>query len=167
MATVREANEAAFHVEPDERAFHVEPVARVRHRIAQRRGVVVLRGDVAVSAKGRRRIVVDGARYLWWVVPDLEDDFCGTLVLTVASADRKVLVRYGLVQSQGREYVIVLGPRFRSHPVGRGPWRRFRCPRFVADAAVTPRDVARFIRWCVEPGEVPEQVDYYWTIASP
>jgi hypothetical protein len=115
---------------------------------------------MAISAKGRRRIQVDGVRYLWWVRSDLEDDFLGQPALTVASPDRQLLVRYGLGQPDESRHVVVLGPKFRGIAGLGGQWRRFRCPAFGTAALVTPRDVAACIRWCGAEEAATIEVDY-------
>jgi hypothetical protein len=114
---------------------------------------------MAISKKSRRSISVDGTKYLWWVVEDLEDDFIGTPVLTVAWEDRRVLVRYGLMQSGPRRHVIVLGTRFQALPDTPGPWRRFLCPAFGEPGSVTPKHVAELIRWCTSPTHSSTAVD--------
>lgn len=115
---------------------------------------------MAVSAKNRRRIKVAGTSYLWWVTPDPEDDFLGSSMVTVASDDRGLFVRYGLGQPDTSRYVVVLGPSFRGLPGLGGPWRRFRCPRFEDDAGVTPKHVAELIAWCTDAGSATLEVNY-------
>jgi hypothetical protein len=111
---------------------------------------------MSISAKGRRPIQVDGIAYLWWVA---EDDECAT-TLSVVSDDRHFLVKYALAQSSSSRFVIVLGREFRNVPDCGGCWRRFRCPRFGTAVAVTPGDVAAFIRWCRTGDDVPVEVDW-------
>jgi hypothetical protein len=101
---------------------------------------------VAISAKNRRRIEVDGASYVWWVVSD--EEACGAVVLTVVSDDKHLLVKYQLVQSADVRHVTVLGRDFRDRTDCGGRWRRFRCPAFGTFEIVTPKDVAAFVRWC-------------------
>jgi hypothetical protein len=114
---------------------------------------------MTISTKHRRSISVEGNTYLWWVTEDLEDDFVGSLVLTVASKDRRLFVRYGLVQPNDRRHVVVLGPQFRDLVDAPGPWRRFACPAFGAADRITPKDVAEFVHWCTTAGPLTE-VDY-------
>ncbi len=118
-------------------------------------------GGMAISAKGRRRIAVDGETYLWWVREFYDHPFCPTApALGVASSDRRLLVRLPLGQPESTCHVIVHGPSFTGLAMsssGRGGWRRFLAPRFGAAEGhgdtVTPGDVAAFVRWCrkVEP----------------
>ena len=98
---------------------------------------------MAVSAKGRRRLEVDGHSYLWRVGPD---DVFG-LTVTVASKDRDLLVQYALIQSDEERHVVVLGRRFRNETKS-GSYTRYRCPAFGTYETVTPKDVAALVRWC-------------------
>jgi hypothetical protein len=100
---------------------------------------------MTVSAKGRRRIEVDGHSYLWWVERDAEE--CDALMLSLVSDDRRLHVRYPLVQADELRHIIVVGPEFRGTDQG-GPRRRFRCPAFGTFEMVTPKDVAALVRWC-------------------
>lgn len=118
---------------------------------------------MAISAKWRRRIEVDGTRYLWWVTETLEDDFFGSLALTIASENRQLLVRYGLSQDDEHRFVVVMGPAFQGVPGLGGPWRRFRCPSVGTSSRVSPKDVASFIRWCLTPGDPPVEVSYRYS----
>jgi hypothetical protein len=115
---------------------------------------------MTISAKGRRRIEVDGQSFLWWVAECVDDDFAGASALTIASTDKKLLVRYGLCQPDASRYIVVLGSVFRGMPNLGGRWRRFRCPQFGTFESVTPRDVADLIRWCCARGEPATEVDY-------
>jgi hypothetical protein len=115
---------------------------------------------MTISAKYRRQIQVDSITYLWWVVEDIEDDFVGTPALSVCSSDKRLLVRYGLLQPEESRYVIVLGPRFQGLPDSPGPWRRFRCPQFGSPMTVSPKDVAALIRWCTDASGSAVAVDY-------
>ena len=115
---------------------------------------------MTISSKQRRQIKVDDVSYLWWVTEDLEDEFIGTATLTVCSLDKRLLVRYGLVQPDDSRYVVVLGARFQGLPDSPGPWRRFRSPQFGSNVMVTPKDVAELIRWCTDVAGHAVAVDY-------
>jgi hypothetical protein len=114
---------------------------------------------MSISAKHRRRIIVDDLSYLWWVTDVLEDDFVGTSALSVCSSDKRFLVRHGLAQPDESRYLVVLGPRFQGLPDSPGPWRRFKCPRFGTSDMIAPKDVAAFIHWCTDPAGSAIAVD--------
>jgi hypothetical protein len=116
---------------------------------------------MAVSAKNRRKVEVDGRRYLWWVAEDEDSPFCPMLLaVTVASQDRRLLVRYHLGQPDELRHVTVLGPSFKGLSGCGGPWRRFRSPPFGLPNEVRPGDVAALIRWCEQEGDAPVEVNY-------
>jgi hypothetical protein len=114
---------------------------------------------MAISKKQRRRIVVDGVPYLWWIVEDADAPLMPQLALTVVSDDGHVHVRYHPGMPGELRHVTVLGPRFRAVPGCGGGWRRFRCPAFGAPDEVQPRDVEAFVRWVTAPGEPVVEVD--------
>jgi len=112
---------------------------------------------MAVSKRQRRRIVVEGKPYVWWIAPD--EDAADALTLTVASERRGLFVRYALAQAEHRRHVSVCGPRFRAVAGCGGSTRRFRCPAFGRVGEVRPADVAQLIRWATDAGEPPTEVD--------
>jgi hypothetical protein len=65
---------------------------------------------MTISRKGRRRIVVNGREFLWYVAEDVDDACVPTL--TVVSSDRRFLVRYALLQPDELLHVVVIGPEF-------------------------------------------------------
>jgi hypothetical protein len=111
---------------------------------------------MTISAKGRRRLEVDGNAYLWWVQEELD---CFGHALTVASDDKHFLVRYTLIQSDEHRHVVVLGRRFRNETRG-GAWRRYRCFAVGTHETVTPKDVAAFVRWCTTGTDALIEVDW-------
>ncbi|MEV6276520.1 hypothetical protein [Nocardia sp. NPDC051832] len=111
---------------------------------------------MAISKKGKRRIVVGDREFLWWVKEDWENYSApGAPTLTIISANRRVVVRYVLAQSEENRHVVVLGPEFRgiTRP---GPHRRFRCPAFGLPGEVRPAHIAELISWCTETGDLPD-----------
>ncbi len=77
---------------------------------------------MAISGKNRRKIVVGGRAYLWWVVDtDPEYSSASCTALMVVSADGRFGVRYFLGQHSDRRYLIVLGPEFHGLPNAGGP----------------------------------------------
>lgn len=102
---------------------------------------------VGVRKKGRRRIRVGTREFVWFVA---ENDDGPGLVLTVVSEDKHMILRYGLGQPPGEEYLLVLGRDFAGASTG-GPWRRFQCPRWEeAGGRVTPAAVRAIIEWALD-----------------
>jgi hypothetical protein len=122
---------------------------------------------MAVSARHRRKLEVDGRRYLWWIAEDDNSPFCRLLAITVASEDRRLLVRYHLGQPDELRHITVIGPSFKGLASCGGPWRRFRSPPFCPADEVHPGDVVALIRWCEGKGDSPVEVDYRGNPESP
>ncbi|GAB2633202.1 hypothetical protein [Nocardia goodfellowii] len=113
---------------------------------------------MAISKKGRRRIVVGGREYLWWVTQDRDNyDAPGAPTLRVVSTDKRVLVSYVLAQAEEARHVFVRGPEFRGTTQ---PGRSYRCPAFGLPGEIRPGNVAEFITWCTEPGQLPDECDW-------
>jgi hypothetical protein len=121
---------------------------------------------MAISARNRRRIEVDGAPYVWWIAED--DEACGAVTLSVVSESKHFLVKYQLVQPPELRLVVVLGREFRQRTDCGGCWRRFRCPPFGTNEVVTPKDVAALVRWCRIADDPLVEVDWRGhALASP
>jgi hypothetical protein len=64
-------------------ATRAEAVLRASCYDARRPSIFMI--AMAVSAKNRRKLEVDGRRYLWWVAEDEDSPFCPLLLaVTVA-----------------------------------------------------------------------------------
>src|SRR5215510_6547699 len=116
---------------------------------------------MAVSGKGRRKIVVGGRAYLWWVCDaDPECNSASTSALMVVSAYGRFGVRFFLGQPPDRRFLIVLGREFEGLPDAGGPWVRVRCPEWLAGPDVTPAVVRQLIDWCTCPDRELVQLNY-------
>lgn len=69
---------------------------------------------MGIATKKRRKIVVNGENYLWWVT---EGDGPG-MILYVVSQDKHFMVQYELEQPNGEEYLAVIGRRFAGATTG-------------------------------------------------
>lgn len=98
---------------------------------------------MAISTKGKRRLVVDGETFLWrhWNGGAQILDLAGQLNVYCASG-----------------VALVKGPRFRAVKGCGGLHRFFRCPQFFWVVS-NPRQVAKCIRWAVKRGPDPEEID--------
>lgn len=131
------------------------PLARAR--LPSLPGTTSLKSDtlrtrelpMGVRTKGRRKLDIDGRRYVWWVQEDR--DGAGP-VLHVVSEDKRLIVMYALWQPVGEDYVVVLGSEFAGAETG-GCWERFRSPSWIERGAVSPRTVRGLIEWCQSDAE--------------
>ena len=121
---------------------------------------------MGVATKNRRKIDVDGRRYLWYVADD-HDDFPPTvaegeqlLALNILSDDKRFIARFhlGQGQSEGR-HITIIGREFAGID-SPGTWRRFLCPNWCVQRAITPIDVRAVIEWCNDTHAKRFMVDY-------
>jgi len=118
---------------------------------------------MTISKKGKRKIVVGGRSYLWWVGDRFDPEFNSgsCTALTVLSADGHFLVRFFLGQASERRFLIVLGPEFQGLPEAGGPWIRIRCPEWQGQpSSITPVDVRHLIEWCATADKELIRVNY-------
>ena len=118
---------------------------------------------MGVATKNRRRIVVRGLDYLWYVAEDIEDfphSITGDLnALNILSEDKRFIARYHLGQADDqRRHITIIGREFRGIDEP-GCWRRFLCPDWYKNSAVTPSVVRAIIEWCSDPSS-KTAVDY-------
>ena len=125
---------------------------------------------MTVSRKHKRRIVVDGASYLWWVRDDETPRFvpAGDRVLHLCSESGELAIALPLGQPDATRHIEVVGRCFKGRDT-RGSWHRYRCPDFCNAPSVTPGDVADLVRWCLEPDDGLVEVNYlgHATIGDP
>ncbi len=107
---------------------------------------------MAVRTKGRRKIVVDGRHYIWYVT---ERHDTGGDELRVVAGDKSIhatypmLSRFPLVFLSGKG----IAEDFRHHWV--------RCPRFEIESAITPQSVKNLIQWALSNDKQLIRVDYW------
>lgn len=98
--------------------------------------------------------MVSDREFLWYVAEDI-DNFPLTVdgdlhALNILSEDKQFIVRYHLNQMDSeRRHITVIGAEFgKSRKAGR--WRRFLCPDWCLEGAITPSIVREVIEWCLD-----------------
>jgi hypothetical protein len=114
---------------------------------------------MAIRKKGRRKLVIGGRLFVWWVCECEPDCWLGA-VLTVASEDGRFFVRFYLGQEPDRRYLVVQGKELAGLPDAGGCWIRVQCPEWQSGPGVRPSDVWRLIDWCLSAGEPRVRMDY-------
>lgn len=108
-----------------------------------------------VRKKGRRKLDVQGRRYVWYVLPgDSDRDYWervssndwGTPFLHIISEDKRLILTIPL--NAPTPYVVSKGRAFQGKPTS-GCWERYILP-FDIPESVTPRFVAAVIEWAAE-----------------
>lgn len=120
---------------------------------------------MGILKKNRRRIVVGERLFLWWVGEIQPEDWIGS-ALTVASDDKRFLVRYYLGQKIDRRFLVVLGVEFPGLPDAGGSWIRVLCPQWESGPGVRPGNVRRLIDWCLFHDRPLIEVDWRGTLIS-
>ena len=104
---------------------------------------------MSIRRKGRRRIIVGGRRYTWYVAPD---DDSPLLMLQIVSEDKYLILTCPLRTDP--VYVISKGRCFQARP-SNGLWNRYMLP-FALPDAITPEFVAKLIVWATRhPAAIP------------
>ena len=109
---------------------------------------------MGVATKNRRKITLNDRQYVWHVAEDRDGK---GLVLHITSTNKQFIAMHLLNQSEGKDYIVILGRRFAGAITG-GNWRRFLCPHFAADS-VTPRGVRQLIEWCLDEQVARQEID--------
>lgn len=113
---------------------------------------------MGVASRGKRRIVVAGRIYWWYVGEDLEA--AGMVALNVLSDDKQFIVQYYVAEPDSTRHVVVIGREFAGSVRSSSRWQRYRCPRFGSPTSIAPSDVRAFIEWCQNEGSDSVQVDW-------
>lgn len=103
---------------------------------------------MGISKKGKRRIVIDGRAYLWWVFHEIDQtSFDGDQIKLVAE-DQSHAILYGL-QQWGESRSIVISLR------NDGGIISLDCPVFEDEnGIITPSGIRKLIEWCkIRPDE--------------
>ena len=107
-----------------------------------------------VRAKGRRKIAVQGRRYVWYVLSGENDrDYWervssndwGTPFLHIISEDKYIILTIPL--NAPTPYAVSKGREFQGKSTS-GCWERYIMP-FELPESITPRFVAEVIEWAV------------------
>lgn len=120
---------------------------------------------MGVAKKGKRKLTVDGRRYLWYIAQDL--DAAGMVALNVLSNDKRFIVRYYLAEPVATRHVVVIGAEFAGHTRTGPGWKRYRCPQFGTSSAVIPADVRSLIMWCHAETSDRHEVDWRGQVVGP
>lgn len=105
---------------------------------------------MAVRTKGRRKIMVDGNRYIWYVALDYDSPY---YLLHISSEDKSFIITHPL--NMNSPYIISKGLVFQGKKTN-GRWGRYLLP-FPVPEVITPKDVSEIIRFATQ-GKGGEEV---------
>jgi hypothetical protein len=100
---------------------------------------------MAISKKGRRKIICNEKEYIWYVQMDEDSPY---YCLNIASGDRRILLSCPL--GVKTNYVICKGKEFQGKKKT-GTWKRYITPVKIPEI-ITPKIVADIIIWAEEDG---------------
>ncbi len=100
---------------------------------------------LAVSTKGRRKIICNGKEYVWYVKED--NDYCGKLTLTIISQHKSVHLLYPLEEND-LNIINNYGKTFQDYSLK----EISKCYISLIEKAnpVTPKFVSDIINWAVD-----------------
>ena len=109
---------------------------------------------MSISSKGRRKIIVGGQTYLWYVALDDDSPY---EILHVVSDDKYLILACPL--KADKEYVISKGRRFQAKDTN-GHWNRYMLPFHIPES-ITPKFVEQLILWSTQDsGAMPMDGDF-------
>lgn len=107
---------------------------------------------MAVTAKDRRKIVVEDKNYVWYVKSDCDSPY---YIMNIISEDKSLIVSCPL--RTRTKYIISKGNVFQNKDTN-GRWNRYLLPFSVPDI-ITPEFVADVILW-VTKGDNAEKIEW-------
>lgn len=104
---------------------------------------------MSIRTKGRRKIIVEGQKYVWYVALDNDSPYN---VLHIISDDKYLILSCPLLTKT--EYVISKGRTFQTKET-KGGWNRYLLPFHIPDI-ITPKFVEQLILWSTQDNDVIE-----------
>ena len=114
---------------------------------------------MSVSKKNKRKIVVSGRAYYWYVVDEPVNVYTTAAnpdghTVFIISDDKAFAVNY-VIDS---DFIAVTGKEFPGRPYKGRTWR-LRCPVFTKDIC-TPKTIEEIIMWCFSENKELVSVDW-------
>ncbi len=107
---------------------------------------------MAVSLKNKRRIMVEGKKYVWSVGIDYDSPY---FLCNIAACDKSIILSIPLKTNVC--YIINKGPYFQDKEIG-GIWKRYEIPFAIPDT-ITPSIISQIIHWVTE-GRDAKLIEY-------
>lgn len=105
---------------------------------------------MGVLQKGRRKIIVNGKLFVWYISKD--GDSFDRNILHIVSEDKNIILDYPL--SADKPYIVSKGKLFKGNKAD-GCQRRYLLP-FPNSGIITPKYAAQLISWSLDEGEATE-----------
>lgn len=108
---------------------------------------------MGIATKNRRKIIFEKQEFYWWVKPEY-DRYAGMLEISIASKNKKFLVKYYAIQQQEtNRYISVIGSEFPGLEKMGINSNRFICPDFVKtfeNHGIGPKNIKSILAWCLD-----------------
>jgi len=118
---------------------------------------------MGIALKNKRKINFLEKKFFWWVKPEFDGNG-GMLEISIATDDKRFLVKYFAVQKQqGKRYLIVIGSEFPGLKKKTGNCERFACPDFIPmwnNQGIGPKNIKSILEWCYDLNKVLIPVDH-------
>ncbi len=98
---------------------------------------------MAISKKGKRRITVNGVKYLWWVLEIYDQTVFDGWQVKIIAEDQSIYFQYGFEHNYPDRYLIISlnQTRYKVHVL---------CPKFEQESAlIKPGEIAKLIDWAL------------------
>ena len=103
---------------------------------------------MAVSKKGKRRITVNGSKYLWWVYEEYDQTAFDGYQVKILSENQSIYFLYGFEHNSKNRFVIMA---LNQNRLG----VHLLCPKFEDESGIIkPSAIKGIIEWCLTyPGQ--------------
>lgn len=98
---------------------------------------------MSVRKKGRRKIVYESKKYVWYVELDYDSPY---YILNIISEDKQLIIACPL--NMRKHYIISKGSTFQNIK-SNGHWNRYLLP-FDVPEIITPKFISKLISWATK-----------------
>lgn len=97
---------------------------------------------MAISKKNKRKVIVDGKEYFWWVFDEYDQTTFDGIQVKIVSADQTHFFKYGLQQAEKKRRVVLALKNYTKSV-------HLSCPKFEnEERIITNSGINRLIQWC-------------------
>ncbi|MCE3228602.1 MAG: hypothetical protein K0S32_3153 [Bacteroidetes bacterium] len=97
---------------------------------------------MAISSKGKRKIIVNSKTWYWWVFWEMDQTEFDGIQIKVIPENQSTFIKYGMQQQNEKRFVAIALKNYSSGV-------QVHCPKFEnEDGNITPNGVRELIEWC-------------------
>jgi hypothetical protein len=104
---------------------------------------------MGISKKGKRKTIVEGRSFVWWVFEEIDQTEFDGIQVKVVAEDQSLYLKYGLQQNESERYLVMTLKDHTSKI-------HVRCPKFEDDnGIITSSGIVAMVNWAkLSPSEV-------------